>query len=57
MKLFRILLMMVAVGGLASIAIVAREEAAVATQMADAADNLVNSLDEKQKKSAHVWLR
>jgi hypothetical protein len=52
MKLFRIVLLMVAVGGLASVAMIAREEAAVATKMADAADALVNSLDEKQKKTA-----
>lgn len=52
MKLLRLFLVLATIGGLSAIAFVAKEEAPVTAQMTDAADRLLASFDDEQKKKA-----
>ncbi|MCE9531799.1 MAG: DUF3500 domain-containing protein [Planctomycetes bacterium] len=52
MKLMRVLLALVAVGGLTSLALLSREEAPTSVVMTDAAEKFLASLTEEQKKKA-----
>lgn len=52
MKILRLFLVFAAVGALAAVALISKDEAPVATQMSDAADRFLASLTDEQRKKA-----
>lgn len=52
MKILRLFLVFAAVGTLAAVALISKDEAPAATQMADAADKFLASLKDEQRKKA-----